>query len=174
MSFTRLIGLMLLIFFVEGTIMPWIIPSGYSTRIVPHFVFVFVIYSALYSSRHRALILGTGFGMLQDVVYFGHLIGPSAFAMGLIGYYTGVLMERKRSTLLAALSLIGIACILYDSALYAIYYVFRITNEPYAWALLDHILPSLFLQLAFALACYIPARRLFEADAKNNPVKEEQ
>jgi rod shape-determining protein MreD len=63
---------------------------------------------------------------------------------------------------------------LYDTALFFIYKVFRITNESYAWALLDYILPSLFLQLAFALACYVPARRIFESQTKANPEKDEE
>ncbi|WP_028611824.1 rod shape-determining protein MreD [Paenibacillus harenae] len=174
MSMNRIILLMLLLFIIEGAIMPWIIPAGFGSRIIPHFVFVAVVFAALYSGRHRALLLGVSFGMLQDVVYFGHLIGAHAFIMGLIGYFTGMLLERRRATLMMAVSIIGMACILYDTAIFFIYRVFRITSETYAWALLEHILPSLFLQLAFALACYVPARRLFEAQTKANPETEEE
>lgn len=170
----RIVGLLLLLFIVEGAIMPWIIPAGYGSRIIPHFVFVSVIYCALYSGRHRALMLGAGFGMLQDVVYFGHLMGPHAFTMGLIGYFTGALLERRRATLMMAISIIGFASILYDTSVFFINRVFRITDEAYAWALIDYILPSLFLQLAFALVCYVPARRIFEGQAKANPEKAEE
>ncbi|MBD2870450.1 rod shape-determining protein MreD [Paenibacillus arenilitoris] len=174
MSMNRIIGLMLLLFILEGTIMPWLIPAGFGSRIVPHFIFVAVLFAALYSGRHRALLLGVSFGMLQDVIYFGHLMGAHAFIMGLIGYFTGLLLERKRATLMMAVSVIGMACILYDTAIFFIYKVFRITSESYAFALVDYILPSLFLQLAFALVCYVPARRLFEAQVKANPENEEQ
>ncbi|QAY65162.1 rod shape-determining protein MreD [Paenibacillus protaetiae] len=174
MSINRLIGFMLLLFIVEGTIMPWVIPAGYTTRIVPHFVFVVVIFSALYSNRHRALFLGAGFGLLQDVAYYGHMIGPNLFFMGILGYYTGVLFENKRVTLLAALSVIGINYILYDSMMYGIYFAFRITNESFAWALMDHILPSLFLQLAFALLVYVPLRKHLESAVKKKLDKDEQ
>lgn len=174
MTINRIIGLMLLLFIIEGTLMPWIIPAGFGDRIVTHFTFVFVIYSALYSGRHYALLLGIGFGLLQDVVYFGHLIGTHAFAMGLLGYFTGVLLERKRATIMMALSVIGIGCLLYDTIVFFNYKVFRITNETYAWAILDHILPSLFIQLAFALAFYVPARRMFEAQVKRKTDEEEQ
>ncbi|SFE24257.1 rod shape-determining protein MreD [Paenibacillus catalpae] len=170
----RLILVMLLLFLVEGTLMPWLIPVELTGRIVPHFMFVFVIFAALYSGRHRALFFGISFGFLQDVIYFGHLMGVNAFAMGLIGYYTGVLLERRRSTLLTALSVIGLGCILYDTIVYFVNMVFRVTNETYAWALMDHILPSLFLQLVFALAVYVPARRLFESHLKLNPETEEE
>ncbi|CAM4129384.1 rod shape-determining protein MreD [Paenibacillus alkaliterrae] len=172
MSMNRIIMLILLLFILEGAVMPWIIPEGLGSRIIPHFVFVSVIFSALYSGRHQALLLGVSFGFLQDIIYFGHLLGAHAFIMGLIGYFTGVLLERRRATVMMALSIIGFACILYDSVIFFIYKVFRITSETYAWALLNHILPSLFLQLAFALACYVPARRLFEAQTKANPDKD--
>lgn len=174
MSMNRLILVMFLLFIIEGTIMHWIIPHGYVGRIVPHFTFVFVMYASLYSGRHRALLFGISFGLLQDIVFFGHLIGVNAFIMGLIGYFTGVLLERRRSTLLTALSVIGLGCIIYDTLVYFIYSVFRFTNESYAWALLDHILPSLFLQMAFALASYVPARRLYENHAKLSPEQEEE
>jgi rod shape-determining protein MreD len=112
--------------------------------------------------------------MLQDVVYFGHLLGINAFIMGLMGYFTGVLLERRRSTIMMAISIVGFACLLYDSVIFFIYRVFRITNESYAWALIDHILPSLFLQLAFALACYVPARKWFEEQTKVKSEKSEE
>lgn len=174
MSMNRIILLMFLLFIMEGAVMPWIIPAGLGHRIIPHFVFVIVIFSGLYSRRHLALLLGVSFGMLQDVVYFGHLLGINAFIMGLMGYFTGVLLEHRRSTLMMAISIIGFACLLYDSVIYFIYRVFRIANESYAWALIDHILPSLFLQLAFALACYVPARKLFEGQTKVKSEKDEE
>lgn len=174
MSMNRIVGLMLLIFIIEGAIMPWIIPEGYGDRFIPHFIFVIVLYSALYGNRHQALLLGAGFGLLQDIVYYGHMIGGHFFIMGLIGYFTGVLLERKRATVMTALTVIGFACILYDTTLFYIYKVFRITDASYAWALLNHILPSLFLQLAFALACYVPIRLMFESRNKTVSEGEEE
>lgn len=174
MSMNRLMVWMLLLFVIEGSVMPWIIPAGYGGRIIPHFIFVIVIYSALYGSRHRALLLGACFGLLQDIVYYGHLIGAHAFIMGLIGYFTGVLLERRRVTVMMAIAVIGFACILYDTSLLYIYKVFRITNASYAWALLNHILPSLFLQLGFALICYIPVRKMLESRTSAATESEEE
>ncbi|MBH5317155.1 rod shape-determining protein MreD [Paenibacillus sp. GSMTC-2017] len=170
MSMNRIVCLMLLLFVIEGTLIPWIIPEGFGDRIIPHFIFVVVLFSALYGNRHQALFLGAGFGLLQDIVYYGHLIGGHFFIMGLIGYFTGVVLERKRVTIMMALTVIGFACILYDTTLFFIYKVFRITSAEYAWALINHILPSLFLQLAFALIIYVPVRRIFET--RNNSVSE--
>jgi len=174
MSMNRIILIMLLLFVMEGSLLPWLIPSGYGGRIIPHFVFVVVIFASMYSGRHRALMLGAGFGLLQDIVYYGHMLGPHTFMMGLIGYLAGILFERRRATLLMALSIVGMACLLYDTALYFIYRIFRITNETYAWAVLEYILPSLFLQVAFALTFYVPLRRLFEAGLQGNADQEEE
>src|SRR5690606_16252539 len=102
------------------------------------------------------------FGLLQDIIYYGHVIGPHFFFMGLIGYLVGVMLERKKATLLLAISVVGFACLAYDSALYFVYSIFRITNGSYAWALIQYILPSLFLQLAFTLAIYVPFRKMLE------------
>lgn len=166
------VGCMFLAFIVETTIVPWLVPIEWYGRVVPHFTFIFVLYSALYTGRHAALVLGLSFGLLQDIVFYGHMIGVHTFAMGLCGYVTGLLLERKRSPLLLALSVIGLAFLLYDSVVYMIYRAFRVTAETYTYVLMDSILPSLFLQLGFALAVYIPARKLLEGAAK--PVSEDE
>ncbi|WP_168123758.1 rod shape-determining protein MreD [Paenibacillus sp. HB172176] len=174
MSMNRFVLCMLALFVFEGSIMPWLIPGSLDGRLIPHFIFVIVMLSALYGNRHQALLFGAGFGLLQDVVYYGNLMGAHFFIMGIIGYFTGVLLERKRVTILMALTVIGFGCILYDTALYFIYSVFRITNTTYAWSLLHHILPSLFLQLAFALACYVPVRHVLVAQGKASAENDEE
>jgi rod shape-determining protein MreD len=166
------VGCMFLLFIIETTIVPWLVPIEWYGRVVPHFAFIFVLYSALYTGRHAALVLGLSFGLLQDIVFYGHMLGVHTFAMGLCGYATGLLLERKRSPLLLALSVIGLASLLYDSVVYLIYRAFRVTSETYSYVLMDSILPSLFLQLGFALAVYIPARKLLEGAAK--PVSEDE
>ena len=48
---------MFLLFIVESTIIPWLIPDALYGRLVPQFVFVLVLYAALYTGRHTALML---------------------------------------------------------------------------------------------------------------------
>ncbi|MFD2116476.1 rod shape-determining protein MreD [Paenibacillus yanchengensis] len=163
MSMNRIVVLMLLVFIVEGSIMPWLIPAEFSDRIIPHFIYVFVMYAALYGNRHVAMFLGAGFGLLQDIVYYGHLIGPHAFLMGVIGYFAGVLFTNRQATLMMAIAIMGIGYIAYDSMLFAIYQLFKLSTADYAWALLHHILPSLFLQLGFMLLLYVPLRKMFQS-----------
>ncbi|SFJ10501.1 rod shape-determining protein MreD [Paenibacillus sp. UNC496MF] len=173
MSLQRIIGVMLLLFLTEGTLFYWLVPDDMVGRIVPHFTLAFVLFAALYRGRHSALLLGLAFGLLQDLAFYGRILGVHSFAMGLVGYMTGLLMERKRSTLLMALSMIGLSTLVYDTVVYFVYKVFRLTDQTYEWALSQHIIPSLFLQLLFALALYVPARRWFEGSLKPKTEEDE-
>lgn len=173
MSMPRIVGVMLLFFLAEGTIFYWLVPDDLVGRIVPHFTLAFVLFAALYRGRHASLLLGLAFGMLQDLAFYGRILGVHSFSMGLVGYMTGLLMERKRSTLLMALSMIGLSTLVYDTVVYFVYKVFRLTDQTYEWALYHHIIPSLFLQLLFALAMYVPARRWFEGSLKPKTEEEE-
>jgi rod shape-determining protein MreD len=167
------VSVMVALFMVESTLMPWVIPEVWSTRLVTHFTFVFILYSALYTSRHAGLLLGLAFGLLQDIVFYGHLLGVHAFAMGLCGYLAGLLLERRRAPMMMALSVIGMTCLLYDAVVFMIYRVFELTQEMYAYALIQYMMPSLFLQLGFALLVYIPARRWFEGTGTGKAQEEE-
>lgn len=169
----RVIFVMLLLFLIETTIVPWLVPDAWYGRAAPHFVFVFALYAGLYRGRHEALLLAFSFGLLQDIVFYGHMLGVHALTMGVAAYLTGLLLERRRSPLLLAMGAILLANLFYDSAVYGIYRAFRITQMTYDFVLIHSIAPSLFVQLGFALAVYIPARRLFESSAKKQSEEEE-
>ena len=121
MKTQRVILIMLLLFIVETTIVPWLIPEGWHGRVAPHFVFVLTLYAALYTGRHEALLLGFAFGLIQDIVFYGHMLGVHALTMGAAAYLAGLLLERKRSTLMMALFAVGVANLLRDSSVYGIY-----------------------------------------------------
>lgn len=173
MNTKRVIPLLALLFLFETTVVPWLIPESMYGRIAPHFVFVASLYAGMYAGRHAALLIGFVFGWLQDITFYGHMLGVHALLMGSIAYLAGLLLEGKRVPMLAALAFIALCCFLYDSAAYGIYRIFRIAHEPYEFVLLHSIAPSLFLQTGFALAAYVPARRLFEAKAKKSADEEE-
>ncbi|UVI28120.1 rod shape-determining protein MreD [Paenibacillus spongiae] len=174
MSMQRIIPVMLLFFFLEGTVFYWLLPGDWVSRVVPHFTLAFVLFASLYRGRHTAVFLGFSFGLLQDIVFYGNLIGVHSFAMGLIGYLTGFLMERKRSTLLMALTIITLSTLVYETVIYFVYRVFRLTHQTFEWALIDHIIPSLFLQIGFVLVMYVPVRRWFEGISKKKGDEEEE
>ncbi|PWV91958.1 rod shape-determining protein MreD [Paenibacillus cellulosilyticus] len=175
MTIGRLGVVMFLLFVIESTLVPWLIPTSLVGRLYPHFTFVFVLYTALYGTRHKALMLGLLFGLMQDVVFYGNLLGLHSFAMGLIGYVTGLLLEKKKSTMMSALFTIAVCCMVYEIIIFAVYRVFWFTRESLGYAMVDHMLLSTFLQLGFALAVYVPARRWVQsAIPVRQPEKEEE
>ncbi|OPA80347.1 rod shape-determining protein MreD [Paenibacillus selenitireducens] len=157
-----MIVVMILLLMIEGTVMPWIIPGDWKLRIIPHFVFVIVLFYGVYTSRYLALVMGLVFGLLHDVIHYGNMIGVYSFSMGLCGYLIGKVFGDKRLGIGWMMLIVVLGSWLFDSTTYLIYTMFRVNHMSYDWALFYHIIPSVFLQLAFALLVYVPVRRTLD------------
>ncbi|MEB3100376.1 rod shape-determining protein MreD [Ferviditalea candida] len=168
MRYPQTLLILLLFFLVEGSLFPWLLPSGWSGKaeISPHFVLIGIIYIAIYRNRHAALVYGLLFGFLQDLIYYGHMLGVHSFSMGLLGYLVGLSFARKRSSLLLTLSFTALAELAYGIMLYGIYRFFNVTDLPLTWILLKNIFPSLLLNLLFGLIIYVPARQFLEGSLR--------
>lgn len=88
-----LILLLFLLFIVQGTLLPWLLPNVWQMRIIPNLVFIVILFVTIYHHRHTALILGLSFGMLHDVVFYGRILGAHSFAMGVSAYLIGLLFS---------------------------------------------------------------------------------
>jgi rod shape-determining protein MreD len=163
-----LIGILFLLFIVEGAIVPWLIPGDWQTRVVPHLTYIVILFFAVYDNRHTALVLGLIFGLLQDIVYYGALIGAYSFAMGLSCYIIGLIFGSRRSRAPMPLMMIVvlIGSMMLDSILFGTYSLFELVHLPYTWALMNHIIPNMFFHFIFALAVYVPLRRQLEIMGK--------
>jgi rod shape-determining protein MreD len=100
MRTNRVILLTLLLIIIESSVVPWVVPSAWIDRLLPHFAFIMTLLIAGFAGRHRAFLFGLGFGLFQDMLFYGHLIGPYGFGMGLIGYLAGLLSEQRTYTTL--------------------------------------------------------------------------
>jgi rod shape-determining protein MreD len=160
-------------FIVEGSLFPWFIPAAWQEQILlsPHFVLVIVCYAALFSNRYLALAIGLVFGLVHDVVYYGHMLGLYAFSMGLTGYLTGLVFYRPHIHYIYGILIVAACSIFFDSLVYALYRLFGVIDEPYQWVFMQQILPSLAVTLIFALIVYYPVRQLYLLRPK--PSKEE-
>lgn len=167
-----LILLLFLLFIVEGTIVPWLIPPSWETRIVPHLVYIAILFFSVYENRHTGLVLGLCFGLLQDVVYYGSMIGAYSFAMGFSCYLLGLLSKTRQAPLPLMMIIVLTGSILLDSILFGTYSLFGLVHEPYAWALMNHIIPNVFVQFVFALIIYVPLRRQLEIITKRRSVED--
>jgi rod shape-determining protein MreD len=153
------------LFLLEGTALKWMIPPEWQTKIyvIPHFSLVIILYISIFINRYYGLFGGLIYGFLQDVIYYGHALGVYSFAMGLTGYAIGLIVRRSPQQLFVATTLIMLGNILYDFLLYGVYRFFLgVTNIGVEWLITHQILPSLFINLLFTLAVYVPVRQLLE------------
>jgi rod shape-determining protein MreD len=144
---------------IENSVVPWLVPSAWSERLLPHLCFIMVLFVAGFGGRHKAFMFGLGFGLLQDILAYGHLIGPYGFGMGLIGYLAGLVTERKNLTIGFFVWIVLVGGILLDTIVYLIYKLFRITDLQYTFVLYWQVVPTAILQLLIALLLYVPVRR---------------
>lgn len=159
MRTNRIVVAALLLLLFEGAVVPWLIPEDWSTRLYPHFAFILALFVAGVAGRHAAFLFGLGFGLLQDLLAYGHLIGPYAFGMGLLGYAAGLFYERKPMKLGFLLWIVMIATLLLDTIVYSLYMLFGLTDLSYPYALYWQIAPTALLQTLLALLLYVPLRR---------------
>jgi rod shape-determining protein MreD len=152
------------LFLIEGTVMPLIIPSAWQSRIevAPHFTFIIILFISIYVSRHWALAYGLAFGMLHDIVYYGPMLGTYTFGFGLVGYFIGLMSLRSKMNLMMSMLFILMANFLLELIFFGIYRVFQITHLSIGFALTHHMLPSMLINLLFAILVYVPIRKLLE------------
>lgn len=158
-----LILLLFVVFIIEGTIIPWIVPPAWQTRIIPHLVYIIIIFIAVYDNRHLALTLAISFGLLQDVVYYGALIGAYSFAMAFSIYFISLIFRSGRTPLPLMMIAVIIGSLALDSILYWVYRLFEVYHQTYDWAMTSYMIPNLVVHFIFALAVYVPLRRQLES-----------
>lgn len=149
----------LVLLVVENSIIPWLVPPEWSERLLPHLCFIMTLFVAGFAGRHVAFFFGLGFGLFQDLLSYGHLIGPYGFGMGLIGYLAGLLSERRNFTIGFFVWVVLGSGILLDSIVYSIYKLFLITDLQFSYVFYWQVAPTALLQLLIALLLHVPVRR---------------
>jgi len=161
-----LLLLLFLLFILEGTLIPWILPGSWQNIPSPNLVFIVLLFVSIYHNRHTALVLGIIFGMLHDVVFYGDMIGTYSLVMGFSTYIMGFIFRVRRAPMPVMMTVVILGSLLFDSMLYAIYRLFSLTQLTYDWNLLHHILPDLVLHFVFGLIIYVPLRKQLEKIAR--------
>lgn len=159
-----------LLFLLEGTILKWIIPVVWQEQVVvsTHFTLVVILFIGIYRNRHSAMFYGLVFGLLHDIVYYGAtMVGTFSFAMGVTGYLSGLVNLRSRGNLLSSMVVLTMGNFIYEGIIYALYRSFQITQESLNWIFFRHMLPSVLINLLFALLVYVPLRKWLEDMSQN-------
>lgn len=160
-----LTALLLLLFLLEGTVLKWIIPTVWQGNVAvsTHFTLVVILFVGLYVNRHYALFYGLGIGLLHDVVYYGPtMIGAYSFAMGVVGYFAGLAATRSRPNILYSMLVVTMGNFLFEAIIYSLYRLFQVTRDTAQWMFFHIMLPSVLINLLFALLIYVPLRKWLE------------
>lgn len=160
MNMNRIIVITLALVVLENTLIPWLVPSSWSDRLLPHLSFIMTIFVACFAGRHQAFLFGLGFGLLMDIQFYGNLIGPYVFGMALIGYLVGLVATRRQVTMALAMWLVLTSGMLLDTLIFLIYKLFSLTELLYGIVFFKQILPTAIGQLAIALLLYIPVHKI--------------
>ena len=137
----RYIGLILLFFFLlEGTLFYWILPAEWQTKlmIAPQLAFVGIILIAVLRNRHLALALGLVFGLLHDIVYESPMIGAHGFSMAIVAYAAGATARWFKLNIALTFFIISLSIVFYDSLVFLLYRLFRITSMTFSDLLSQH------------------------------------
>jgi rod shape-determining protein MreD len=153
-----------LLFFLEGTVLQFLVPVhwGLSIETVPRFALVGTILIALFLGRREGLYFGLSIGFCQDVA-FNHIIGVHALSMMVAGYFAGlipVVFHRSLAVVSASLALVLFG---HEWFLYSLYRLFDTPTTDVQWMLTKQIFPSVGLNALFGLMIYRPMRKLCEA-----------
>ena len=156
--------LCVLCFFLQGTIFKWIIPASWQSDLVvaPQLILIIVLMIGLYGNRYWALIAGLSLGLLQDIVFYGPMIGTYTFTLGLMGYLAGLAGLRRGSGVVKGMAFVAAGDLLFHFILFSIYRLFQLTHMPLSFLFLRQMIPTLLFDLLFALAIFIPVRNRLE------------
>ena len=150
------------LFIIETTLFPWLIPEQYRFFIYPKLVLISIIYVSIFTNRHYGLMFGLGFGLLQDVHYYGHMIGPNAFSLAFVGYISGLLIRSSSPHFIIIMLIQSLSLFLNEVISYFLYRLFNITVMDFVWMFMRSMLPSVMISMFLALLIYIPSRSILE------------
>jgi len=153
-----------LFFLCEGTIVPWLIPdfaADMQLVVTSRMAFIWFLYIAIYLQRSTAIAMALAFGLLHDLIFYGHMLGVHAFGMVLCTYLIALMLRDTHVTWYTGIASIGLGLIAFDMIKYGLYRLFQVTEADPWWHVVHNIVPSLSLNLLFALAIYYPVIKSF-------------
>jgi rod shape-determining protein MreD len=159
-----LTGTLLLLFILEGTVLQVLTPAswGLSWLAVPRFALVGAILVAMFLGRREGLYYGMAIGFLQDVLY-GQAIGVYTLSMMVASYFAGLIVLLFQRSVGMVFVTVSVILFGHEWLLYSLYRLFSSAYLDVQWMLTKQILPTVGLNVLFALLVYIPMTRLCDA-----------
>ncbi len=153
--------LFIILLLLEGTIFQVFLPMIFNNSfiVIPHIFFITFIFFAYYYGEYFGSLNGLTFGLLTDIS-FGHVLGVHAFVLTIIGYVMGKMQRFFHLSFTLFLSIVMIFEFIYDLFIYFLYALFNITSISAEYALFYQIIPSIFINLLYAIIFYLPLNKL--------------
>jgi rod shape-determining protein MreD len=150
-----------ILFIIEGTIVQIVSPDRWGIHIlmIPRFVVVLLIYSALFLGRIQGLFMGLAFGLLYDIVY-GSVIGVYGFSMAIVGYFSGLTFRVFQQNIFLILLTVFVSLFIHETIVYGILYLIDFTQIDLQSFVMNRVIPVLVLNMIFALLVSYPARTI--------------
>ncbi|RKD23898.1 rod shape-determining protein MreD [Ammoniphilus oxalaticus] len=155
-----LIGLLVLSFILEGTIVQVFSMNAWegSFYILPRFALVLLVFISLFVGRRKAFLLGVLIGLLFDINYTG-VIGVYAFSLALIPYLSALAYQYFQLNIFLIILTVFLSVYVQESITFFLYDLFGLARGHYD--LLTH-LPTAAFNALVALILYQPITRFLE------------
>ncbi|MBO8163824.1 MAG: rod shape-determining protein MreD [Brevibacillus sp.] len=152
---------LLVLLLLEGTVLQQLLPGvwGLPWEAVPRFVLVGVVLIGLFLNRREALVYGLVFGFLHDVLY-NQIIGIHTLTMMVAGYFAGMTLLLFHHSLAVVFSTLLLVLFGHEWLLYSLYRLFFPLDVDVQWMLRQQILPTIGLNLLFAVLIYLPMKKI--------------
>lgn len=146
---------------IEGTIVQVFAPErwGLTILMIPRFVVVILIFSALFLGRLQGLLLGLLFGFVYDIIY-GGVIGIYTFSMAIVGYFSGLSFKIFQQNIFIILSTILVALVTHEFMVYGLLSLIGYVQMDVQDFFLQKVIPTLVLNLIFALLVAYPVQKV--------------
>lgn len=134
----------------------------YNTRIlVPHFLIVAIMFTAIYGTKKIGLLYGFIFGLLFDIVYT-EIIGIYLFLIPLVVYIISWIMKRLQSNivLVSLIALVGVA--LLEFGVYGMNLIIGHTSMGVTSFVDNRLVPTLLLNAIFIVLVAFPLKKYLE------------
>jgi rod shape-determining protein MreD len=161
-----IVFLLLLIF--ESLFVQFLPASLFNSHkiLVPHFLFVSILFLTIFGNEKHGIIYGFIFGLLFDIVYT-EIIGIYLFLFPLIAYVVAKIMKVLQSNIFIGsfVALIGVA--LLEMGVLEMDTLIHITDMDFMTFLKMRLLPTSLLNIIFIILAAFPLKRQSEKFAES-------
>ncbi|WP_070120812.1 rod shape-determining protein MreD [Bacillus marinisedimentorum] len=127
---------------------------------VPHFLFITILFIAIFYDPVYGIYYGMFTGLLYDLVYTD-IIGIYMFTFAFFAYITVQLMKFLHASFFVVL-LVGLGMVAaLEFTVYGMYSLIGITHMLFETFLNNRLYPTLILNALFVLAVFFPFRKWF-------------